>query len=378
MRYAFENRNELVWLGKVKFLIKSQICRGKFQTTKQRLLSSWTILVPERFSAAMTSYTSLLFVFAQVFFCCPGGRRAYVSAHITEEYTVWPKDNASRLPEDYPWPCCDKRTGRQCPGLIDYLEYFCTREDNQGCQKRNESVSERHVLLNLLPGQHKMDLWETFSGYASIRNKQLYTQMAPDFFWFCRVSVTFQGSGLSKTTILTGSEVAHDQQKYTNSPVCHLERLYSLQPSFWSVFAFRGGGNIAFQDIAFQTSYSPGTGSKYRFQAIIAVWDLAILNIKNCTFELVFPQRAVAAFYSAEADRFSISLENSEFHSNIASSSFPTLPSPLVLIKSLRHAQPSSNVNQIRYQTLAMGSRVLVRGSIFKSHFKDTSYTHNP
>ena len=141
----------------------------------------------------MTFPTSrLLMIVAKVVVCFSACRLAHAgAAHFTEEYTVWPKDNASRLPENYPWPSCDKTTGSQCPGLIDYLQHFCTREDNQGCQKRNESVSERHVLLNLLPGQHKMDLWKIFSWELLFHQGNVSTTMYPDYFWFCNVSITF-------------------------------------------------------------------------------------------------------------------------------------------------------------------------------------------
>ena len=67
----------------------------------------------------MISSKALFVVIAQMAICCFVCRHVHAdSVDIAEKYTVWPKDNASRLPEDYPWPSCDKTTGSQCPGLI--------------------------------------------------------------------------------------------------------------------------------------------------------------------------------------------------------------------------------------------------------------------
>ena len=320
----------------------------------------------------MTSSRKLFVVIAQIAICCVVCRHAHASAHFTEEYTVWPKDNASRLPEDSPWPSCDKTTGSQCPGLIDYLEHFCTREDNQGCHKRNESVSERHVLLKLLPGQHKMDLWETFhvreeeSTWDPMTDRD---RMIPNNFWFCRVSVTFQGVSLKSTIVIPASgEVSHNRLKLKKAPIqltgCELNALYSPQRPFWSVFAFRGGGAVTFQDIEFQANSS--AVAAHQFQAVITVWDLSDLKITNCIFDLVFPQGAVVVLYSKETEGFTFHLSNNQFCSTfISSPPSPIVLSPLVFITSLTHTGISSNVKGIDHRTPTTASTVVIGGSTF-------------
>ena len=268
------------------------------------------------------------------------------SAHrmtdITEEYTVWPKDNASSLLEDYPWPSCAKTTGSQCPGLIDYLEHFCTPEDNQGCQKRNDSVSERHVLLNLLPGQHKMDLRENFYfNFALKPIEDLEEEMAglrPGNFLFCWVSITVRGTKLFKTVIEITNHSIHQYvpQNSSDDKPCELRLKGGLQGALWSAFGFLGGGGVRFQDILLETRAANPPPQLYTNldyhtqQAVITTWDIPFFEVERCRFPEIMPmQAAVVALYSNDAAKFSLWLKDCDFQSHFSSngpwpgSSFP-------------------------------------------------------
>ena len=272
----------------------------------------------------------------------------------TEEYTVWPKDNASRLPEDYPWISCDKTTGSQCPGLIDYLEHFCTREDNQGCQKRNESVSERHVLLDLLPGQHKMDLWESFQ--FDFINRPWHQDvpgyeregLRPGHFWFCWVSITFSGSKVSQTTISLTNPNYHQHLQNQNHSLydktCNLKPEMNLKGALWSACGFRGGGGVRFQDIVFETEAANPPRQLYTFpwystkQAVITVWDIAYFEMVRCRFPKMLPtQAAVVVLYSKDAANVSLILKDCDFHTHFSSSHhWPRSGLPFLLITSTK------------------------------------------
>ena len=192
--------------------------------------------------------------------------------------------------------------------------------------------------------------------------------MIPNYFWFCGVALTFQGVS-SRTTIVISArgEVRHDwpKLKKTSKPtrVCKLKILDFPQPPFWSAFAFRGGGAVTFQDIQFQTNSS--AVAAHQFQAVVTVWDLAKLKIKSCTFRLVFPNSAVAVFYSKNTEGFTVHLETDDFYSTfIIDPLCRKIESyPLVFIKFLRHT--TSNTEEVYPETLKRASSVVVKGNTF-------------
>ena len=307
----------------------------------------------------------------------------------TEEFTVWPKNNGSRLPEDYPWPSCDKTTGSQCPGLIDYFEHFCTREDNQGCQKRNESVSERNVLLNLLPGRHTMDLWENFyfhfvaNPYQHFTKKTMYG-LRPGHFWFCRVSMTIKGNNMSETFIsLTNhSHRYYGQQNSSHEPACTLEH-EETGPSgaLWSAFAFRGGGSVRFQDIVFQTkaasSLSTATSQRvYRYQthqSVITVWDIAAFEMVRCRFPEMLPaQGALVALYSDDVTSFSLRLKKCDFQSHFTRNyHWPRSSFPFVSIASTLRQMDKFNDKISAHISSKITSEVLLESCTFLARCMD-------
>ena len=219
-----------------------------------------------------------------------------------------------------------------------------------------------------------MDLWETFSEYTTnfaSADLKVYERTLVNHFWFCRNSITFQGHGSTKTIISTGSEVNLDTPKFedpTEATMCTVKPLHFSPKPFWSVFAFRGGGGVAFRYIGFQANTSSGENKIEAMTAtFITVWDIADLSILNCTFGLFLPQRAVAAFYSAEEEGFSVRLQNSVLHSRISG-----LPHPGVLFRTLSYVQAPSSVNQTQHQSLwpPKTSKLVIRGSTFKADFQ--------
>ena len=328
-----------------------------------------SVVVERHASGVMGKRVRRLFthVLTVVSFCIMASRSVSASGDrkVLEEYTVWPKDDASRLSEDYPWPSCVKTTGSQCPGLIDYLERFCTREDKQGCQKRNESVSKRHVLLNLLPGQHKMDLWKVFQlDYYLSEFNDLHTRspfLDAGYFWYCSDSLTMRGSKVSET-VVSITHRRHSQEEQDNSTDvgdCGIKTTFHLKDDLWSAFAFRGGASVRFQDIGFHTARNatPLTKqvkywygdhlieeereSSHAQQTVIFAWDIVELEMIGCRFEDLTPkQGALTALYSQEMTTVSINLTKCDFHSSVTGgirAPSPAKAVPFVLIQSTEH-----------------------------------------
>ena len=308
-----------------------------------------------------------MFILSLVSFTVISGRSdsTHSRSKAIEEYTVWPKDNALRLPEDYPWPSCHKTTGSQCPGLIDYLEHFCTREDNQGCQRRNESVSGRHVVLNLLPGRHKMDLWKVFQlDYYLSGFNDLYTRspfLNAGHFWHCSDSLTMRGSKVSET-VISITHRRHSQEEQDNATEvgdCGIKTTFHLKDDLWSAFAFRGGASVRFQDIVFHTARNatPLTKqvkhwygdhlieeereSSHAQHTVIFAWDIVELEMIGCRFEDLTPmQGALTALYSQDMTTVSINLTKCDFHSSVTGGIRAPTPAkavPFVLIESTEH-----------------------------------------
>ena len=219
----------------------------------------------------------------------------------TEEYTVWPKKTAEPLSEGYPWKSCNDTTGGGCPGLSDYIHHFCVDYGNAGCPRKNKILAEKRVILNLLPGEHKMAFWRSFS-------MTLWT--VPQCHLFCNVSeLTIRGTHVSETTILAvkmkvlkwfksdgEGDGLHDHANPCKwSSDCSGKSL--PRSAEWSAFAFRGGGNVTFQDITFRSlSSSP---EKYG-ENFISAWDLRRFEVRRCHFPELRQWRGALALLMSE------------------------------------------------------------------------------
>ena len=277
-----------------------------------------------------------MFILSLVFFTVISGRcdSTHGRSKAIEEYTVWPKDNASRLLEGYPWPSCDKTTGSQCPGLIDYLEHFCTREDNQGCHKRNESVSERHVVLKLLPGQHKMDLRENLK-FKSFGGAEF--SLTLDFFWFCEVSLNWKGSHLPghSTEILTTTQRIPQSSTLRNRSKCEwIDRRFE-QRYLWSLLAFRGGGVIRFEDLSFRHTPVQGDDAATP-RTVIIVLDVRRFEMLRCNFVGMSENGgSLTVLYSDNS--FPVTIVDCHFQLDYVFHRFRrSVPAPMVSVRSFK------------------------------------------
>ena len=222
---------------------------------------------------------------------------------ITEEYIVWPKKTAEPLSEGYPWKSCNRTTEVGCPGLNDYIHHFCVDYGNGGCPRKNRILAEKRVILNLLPGEHTMAFWRSFSmtlWWASGGHT------IPQCHLFCNVSeLSIRGTHVSETTIMavrTNVLKRFKSDEEGDGPIickwsldCNGKRL--PRPAEWSAFAFRGGGNVTFQDITFRSlSSSP---EKYG-ENFISAWDLRRFEMRRCHFPELRQWRGALALFMSE------------------------------------------------------------------------------
>ena len=205
---------------------------------------------------------------------------------LTEEYTVWPKNFAAPFANGYayPWKSCNRTTGADCPGLSDYIHHFCVDYGNAGCPRKNRILAGKRVILHLLPGEHKIPFRRCFSWFVK--------EAKPHCHLFCNVSVlSIRGKHVSETTILAvrrnkPARLKSDEEgDRPHARPCNwdCDDRSAFTVAEWSAFAFRGGGNVTFQDITFRSrSISPEPDG----QNFILAWDLRRFKVQRCHFEL--------------------------------------------------------------------------------------------
>ena len=224
-----------------------------------------------------------------------------------DEYTVWPRDNATSLSEGFPWPLCVKVTGENCPGLMDWLEHLCTRDVGQTCDVGNGSRSDRSVVLKLRPGVHVL------SAYAIRQEKigqyKIERVLDPAKFWFCNFSsLTIKGDSVSKPLLLAADEQESHQPVATvksekRQQKCD-ETIDWLSSDTWrAALAFRGGGRLLLENLRIQSNFW-SYGSKMVPQYFLAVWNVQSYEVIRCTFHLGFGHGAIASIHSNDVASF--------------------------------------------------------------------------
>ena len=218
------------------------------------------------------------------------------AALLTEEYTVWPKENDALLSEGYPWKSCNSTTGVHCPGLSDYIHHFCVDYGNEGCPRKNRILAEKRVILNLLPGEHKI----TFRHCFSI----LQRTVEPQCHLFCNVSeLSIRGKHVSETTIVAGrmkvpTLLKSDRESNrAHARPCHWNCNLGSKVAEWSAFAFRGGGNVTFQDITFRSLLDSPDKDGENF---ISAWDLHRFEVQRCHFPKLKWRRSALAHLTSK------------------------------------------------------------------------------
>ena len=210
---------------------------------------------------------------------------------LTEEYTVWPKETAEPLPNGYPWKSCNRTTGADCPGLSDYIHHFCVDYGNAGCPRKNRILAEKRVILNLLPGEHKITFRRCFLWFGLGGN----VETEPQCHLFCNVSeLSIRGEHVpqAETSILAvRMEVpkrlkSDGESNHPHANPCDWNCGVRLKHAAadWSAFAFRGGGNVTFQDITFRSESLFPRVPEENGQNFISAWDLGRFKVQRCHF----------------------------------------------------------------------------------------------
>ena len=215
------------------------------------------------------------------------------AALLTEEYTVWPKENDALLSEGYPWKSCNNITGERCPSLSDYIHHFCVDYGNAGCPRKNRILAKNRVILNLLPGEHKITFRQCFKWFGN-------TETKPQCHLFCNVSeLSIRGKHVSETTIMAVKTKVPARLKSDGESVrpygkpCGWNCGFKDELAEWSAFAFRGGGNVTFQDITFRSPSGNPDGEK---ENLISAWDLRRFEVQRCHFPELRRRRGALVF----------------------------------------------------------------------------------
>ena len=197
---------------------------------------------------------------------------------------VRPKVSLERVPvnESFPFSSCEESVDEDdCSGLIDYIRHFCPGPD-----KVRKVLSNTTVVLNLLPGVHKLRLWRI--GFPS----RWHTGTS------CSAHLVIRSEDASGTTILATGLKPSEIPSYVKH----------VGPS-WTILAF-SRSKVDIENITFRSEWwMPG-------QVFISCYSLSECRISNCRFlDLNHKRAALLVRYLGNPDGKTLTsvVTNSEF-----------------------------------------------------------------
>ena len=242
----------------------------------------------------------------------------YDSFGQTEEYTAWPRDNDTILSEEFPWASCDNVTGENCPGVMDIIRHICIHPgEDKDCRKDIEmgNVSNKHVVLQLLPGVHHIRLTNTADRHESAESFILFK------YWLCNFNaLTIQGTrGLETEVMALGDGLNHGSGAWESVWMgkCALTIIGSTQQPSWTTFAFFGGGTLTFKDLTFRSIPEPWPFALPR--ASISTLNVPRVQVIRCRFNVESTEGAVSLIYTEGFSRFTAEILACKFNLNFSS-----------------------------------------------------------
>ena len=282
----------------------------------------------------MANLIALLNVlFATVsFFGCPGYckneprlPKGALSSGSIQVYHVWPKTSTSGQEwtrrEGFPWTSCNRsHDNRKCPGLRDYLEYFC----GEGVANLTSAEMENGTVvlhLQLMPGVHNIQ--------------------APRHFT-CRQDLVIEGSGA--TILETEPDPVEDHQED-------------------AALNFVRCNGLRIEGIKFRTN---GVGN---YEHFIGSVDSQQIEVQGCVFETLNAGFG-ALTLSAQSVATSISIIDCQFQIQDAEHFYPfDLSKPSVSVSLTATTEKNKDGGR------ALSHMKVLRSS-FVFHLLNGSYMH--